>query len=71
MGVRARAFKAALSRSTNLEHAQAVIVVGPDGDLTLIASDGLDRPLLADALIRLAFAQVDDVHAPEGVPTNL
>ena len=55
----ARAFRAALSSATDLGSAHALIVVRPDGSLTLISSPELDRGVLAQALVELAFSQVD------------
>lgn len=57
IGARRRSFKEALRGEADLNTAQAVIVVAADGSLTLLVGAALDRELLAESLVALAFDQ--------------
>lgn len=56
-GAHRRPFEAAMREETDLDTAQAVIVVAADGSLTLLTAAGLDRAQLAESLVGLAFEQ--------------
>lgn len=60
-GARRRSFEDALREETDLNTAQAVIVVAADGALTLLAAAGLDRARMAESLVVLAFEQQTQV----------
>lgn len=68
-GTRRRSFEEALREETDLNTAQAVVVVAADGSLTLLTAAGLDRAQMAEQLVALAFDQQARVGAA-GLPTQ-
>lgn len=61
---RARSLGRAVRAHTDIDRAQAVVVVRADGSLTLVCADEMDRAVLAQALVELAFAQLDEITVP-------